>query len=89
MYAFMPCHTESSSSSAPLKSFKLANSWLACGHAKSFSCVQLFETLWTVACQAPPGAPPDPEFELTSLRSPALAGGFFTTDATWGAQVAT
>ena len=28
MYAFMPYHTESSSSSALLKSFKLANSWL-------------------------------------------------------------
>ena len=27
-----------------------------------------------------PGDLPDPEIELTSLASPALAGGFFTTE---------
>ena len=66
-----------------------------------FSHVQLFVTLWTVACQAPPsmgfsrqeywsGFPYPPlgdlsnsEIEPTSLLSPALAGGFFTTSATW------
>ena len=60
-----------------------------------FSHVQLFVTLWTVACQAPPsmgfsrqeywsGLPcpppgdlPDPGIEAMSLKSPALAGGFF------------
>ena len=70
-----------------------------------FSCVRLFETLWTVACQAPlsmrfprqeywrglpypsPGDLPDSGIEPTSLMSPALAGGFFTTSATWEAPV--
>jgi len=31
---------------------------------------------------------PDPGIEPTSLTSPALAGGFFTTRATWEAPVA-
>ena len=62
-----------------------------------FSCVWLFETLWTVACQAPlsmefsgvllpfpsPGDLPDPGIQPSSLMSPALAGRFFTTSATW------
>ena len=29
---------------------------------------------------------PNPGIELESLTSPALAGGFFTTSATWEAQ---
>ena len=29
---------------------------------------------------------PDPEIEPSSLTSPALAGRFFTTNATWEAQ---
>ena len=33
-----------------------------------------------------PGALPDPGIELTSLKSPALAGGFLITSATWEAQ---
>ena len=32
-----------------------------------------------------PGDPPDPGIEPTSLMSPALAGGFFTSSATWKA----
>ena len=61
-----------------------------------FSRVQLCATLWTVACQAPlsmgfsreeywppPGDLPYPWIRLVSLRSPALAGGIFTTSATW------
>ena len=67
-----------------------------------FSSVQLFVTLWTVACQAPlsmgysrqeysrqcppPGDLPDPGIEPASLMSPALAGRFFTTSATWEIQ---
>ena len=31
----------------------------------------------------PPGDLPNSETEPTSLRSPALEGGFFTTSATW------
>ena len=70
----------------------------------SFSCVQLFAMLWTVALQAPlslgfsrqeywnglpchpPGDLPNPGTEHVSLTSSALAGGFFTTSATWEAH---
>ena len=63
-----------------------------------FSHAQLFETQWTVACQAPlsmgfsrqeywSGLPcpssgdlPYPGIETMSPVSPALAGGFFTTE---------
>ena len=66
-----------------------------------FSHVQLFATLWTIACQAPlsvgfsrqehwsglpfppPGDLPIPGIKTMSLVSPALAGRFFTTSATW------
>ena len=34
-----------------------------------------------------PGDLPDPGIEPTSLASPALAGRFFTTRATWEAQL--
>ena len=34
-----------------------------------------------------PGHLPDPAIELASHASPALAGGFFTTSATWEARV--
>ena len=34
-----------------------------------------------------PGDLPDPGIESTSLASPALAGGFFTTRATWEARL--
>ena len=65
---------------------------------RHFSCVRLFVTLRTVACQMPlsmgfsrqeywsglsfplPGDLPDPGIKPTSLMSPALAGGFFTTE---------
>ena len=33
----------------------------------------------------PPGDPPDPGTEARSLVSPALAGGLFSTGATWEA----
>ena len=36
----------------------------------------------------PPGDLPDPGIELGSLKSPALAGGFFTTSASWEALAA-
>ena len=69
---------------------------------KSLSRVQLFATPWTVARQAPlsmgfsrqeywsglpfpsPGDLPNPGIEP---ESPALAGRFFTTSATWKAAV--
>ena len=67
---------------------------------RHFGCVQLCETPWTVARQAPlfvrfsrqedwsalpcppPGDLPDPGIKPTFLKSPALAGSFFTTSAT-------
>jgi len=41
---------------------------------------------WSGLSCPPPGDPPDPGIEPTSLTSPALAGGFFTTSATWEAH---
>ena len=38
---------------------------------------------WSGLPCPPPGDRPDPGIESTSLISPALAGGFFTTSATW------
>ena len=35
----------------------------------------------------PPGDLPDPEIKTTYLMSPALAGRFLTTNATWEAQM--
>ena len=66
-----------------------------------FSHIRLFETPWTVACQAPlsmrfsrqeywsglpcptPGDLPNPGIQPASLMSLTLAGGFFTSSATW------
>ena len=41
---------------------------------------------WSGLPFPPPGDLPDPEIELTSPASPVLAGGFFTTSATWEAK---
>ena len=38
---------------------------------------------WSGLPCTPPGDLPDPVIEPASLVSPALAGGFFTTSATW------
>ena len=40
---------------------------------------------WRGLLFPPPGDLPDPGIEPTSLLSPALTGGFFTTSGTWGA----
>ena len=68
-----------------------------------FSCVQLFSTLYTAACQAPLSMGfPRQEYwsglpwllqgifltQGSNLLSPGLAGSFFTTSATWQAQCA-
>ena len=42
---------------------------------------------WSGLPCPPPGNFPDPGIKLTSLMSPALAGGFFTTSATWEAPI--
>ena len=51
------------------------------------SCVQTFVTLRTWAACPPPGDPPNPQIEPPSFISPALAGGFLTTSATWEARL--
>ena len=38
---------------------------------------------WSGVPFPPPGDLPDPRIKLASLMSPALAGGFFATSATW------
>ena len=40
---------------------------------------------WSGLPFASPGGLPDPGIKPVSLESPALAGGFFTTGATWEA----
>ena len=42
---------------------------------------------WSGLPCPPPGDLPDPGIEPESPMSPALAGGFFTTGATWEAQI--
>ena len=42
---------------------------------------------WSGLPAPPPGDLPDPGIEPVSLMSPALAGGFFTTSATWEAHL--
>ena len=41
---------------------------------------------WSGLSCPPPGDLPDPGMEPTSLTSPALAGGLFTTSTTWEAH---
>ena len=43
---------------------------------------------WSRLLFLPPGDLPDTGIKPESLASPALAGGFFTTSATWEAQLA-
>ena len=43
------------------------------------------EEYWSGLPCPPPGDLPNPRIEPTCLMSPALAGGFFTTSATWEA----
>ena len=44
---------------------------------------------WSGLPCPPPGHLPDPGIEPTSITSPAVAGGFFTTRATWEAHTYT
>jgi len=41
---------------------------------------------WSGLPCPPPGDLPDPAIEPTTITSPALAGRFFTTSATWEAK---
>ena len=65
-------------------------SYSLCAVLSCFSCVRFFATQWTVACRTPhpwdsPGDLSNSGIKPTSLTSPALAGGFFITSATWKA----
>ena len=42
-----------------------------------------WQEYWSGLLRPPSGDVPNPGIELTSLKSPALVGGFFTTSATW------
>ena len=42
---------------------------------------------WSGLLCPPPGDLPDPGIELMSFTSPALAGAFFTTSATWDKSI--
>ena len=44
---------------------------------------------WSGLPSPPPGDLPDPGIKPTSPTSPALAGRFFTTSATWEALIST
>ena len=66
---------------------------------RCFNHIRLFATLWTIACQAPLSMGfsrqehcmasfrdlPNLGIKPASLTTPALAGEFFTTSATWEA----
>ena len=41
------------------------------------------QNYWSRVLYPPPGDLPDPGIDPMSLKSPALAGGFLTTSATW------
>ena len=56
-----------------------------CVCACSCSAMSDSMTPWTVALQASLRGSPDPGIKPVSLASPALAGGFFITSATWEA----
>ena len=58
---------------------------VACGPLASSVSGILREEYWSGLPFPPPGDLPDPGTEPTSLTSPALAGGFFTTGTTWEA----
>ena len=42
---------------------------------------------WSVLPCPPPGDLPNPGIKRESINSPALEGGFFSTSATWEAQL--
>ena len=48
--------------------------------------MRILQAIWSELPCPPTGNLPDPGTEPESLMSPALAGGFLTTSATWEAQ---
>ena len=55
------------------------------GHQAPLSMCFSRQEYWSGLPCPPPRDPPDPGIKATSLTSPAMAGGFFTTSATWEA----
>ena len=55
-------------------------------HQASLSIGASRQESWSGLPHPPPGNLPNPGIELTSLTSPSLAGGFFSTSVTWEAQ---
>ena len=58
-----------------------------CSHQAPLSMGFSRQEYWGGLSCLPPGDLPDPGIEPLPLMSPALAGGFFTTSATWEALV--
>ena len=65
--------------------------YLALKRKENLSCPMIWMNLEDVMLSGlpcpPSGGLPGPGIKPTTLTSPALAGGFFTTSATWEAQV--
>ena len=65
---------------------KLLQSCLTFGDSMDCSCRISPGKSTSVGCHFLFGDLPDPGIEPESLASPVLAGGFFTTSATWEAH---
>ena len=63
----------------------LATLWTV-AHQGALSMAFSRQEYWSGLPYPPPGDLPDPGIEPASLMSPELAGGFFSTSATWEAQ---
>ena len=66
-------------------SWFFANPW-AVAHQTPLSIAFPRQEYWSGVLFPTPGDLPDPRIKLKFLESPALAGEFFTTSATWEAQ---
>ena len=66
----------------------LTTQWAVAGQAPLSTGFSRQE-YWSKLSCPPPWDLPDPGIEATSLMSPALAGRFFTTSATWEAHIYT
>ena len=62
-----------------------ATLWTVARQAPVHGRILSRQEYWSGLPCPPPGALTNPGMEIMSLRSPALAGGFFTTNATWEA----
>ena len=78
-YKYRCVHTKS------LHSCPILCNPMDCGLPGSFVHVIFQQEYWGRLLFPPPGNLPDPGIEPVSLTAPALAGGFFTTSATWKA----